>query len=104
MKSASGRNSPQEDFLILVSHVHEYRALRSAFRDSIGRCLLNRVDFSVLCDIIGANGWLERVETALRAAVVLVLESPESLGWPWMNFEIGYLHLLAWNSYIEISQ
>ena len=79
--------------LIFISHIHEHGKLSSVLTDEIARLLLGGVGFFVSSDrvsITGGDKWLDKVETALKnAAIVMVICTKESVHRPWVNFEAG---------------
>lgn len=79
--------------LIFISHIHEHGKLSSVLTDEIAGLLLGGVDFFVSSDrvsITGGDKWLDKVETALKnAAIVMVICTKESVHRPWVNFEAG---------------
>ena len=79
--------------LIFISHIHEHGKLSSVLTDEIAGLLLGGVGFFVSSDrvsITGGDKWLDKVETALKnAAIVMVICTKESVHRPWVNFEAG---------------
>lgn len=82
-----------EKELVFISHIREESELAILLSEEIKSAFLEILDTFVSSDpdsIPSGSRWLDEIDDALtKAAVMIILCSPQSIRRPWINFEAG---------------